>query len=114
MSKLPTFDSLIEQVRNEIRKKHGLAWYKRLFFWLLRNEKLWIFGQDGLCVSGLADLNSRNKAQWNLDFPAIFQKMVTASVIKRFLKSHSEVLPFGTKGKLDLLRGGLGELFPFP
>jgi len=36
---LPT-DMVIEQVRNEIAKKYGLAWYKKLFFFLLRHRKI--------------------------------------------------------------------------
>lgn len=35
---LPT-DMVIEQVRSDIAKKYGLAWYKRLFFYLLRHRK---------------------------------------------------------------------------
>ena len=36
---LPT-DMVIEQVRSEITKKYGLAWYKKLFFYLLRHRKV--------------------------------------------------------------------------
>jgi glycolate oxidase iron-sulfur subunit len=39
---LPT-DMIIEQVRNDIRKKYGLAWYKLLFFFLLRHRKIMDF-----------------------------------------------------------------------
>ena len=35
---LPT-DMIIEQVRSDIAKKFGIAWYKRLFFFLLRHRK---------------------------------------------------------------------------
>ncbi len=35
---LPT-DMIIEQVRHDIAKKYGIAWYKRLFFYLLRHRK---------------------------------------------------------------------------
>jgi glycolate oxidase iron-sulfur subunit len=34
---LPT-DMVIEEVRHDIAQKYGIAWYKRLFFWLLRNR----------------------------------------------------------------------------
>ncbi len=34
---LPT-DMVIEEVRADIAKKYGIAWYKRAFFWLLRNR----------------------------------------------------------------------------
>jgi len=36
---LPT-DMIIEQVRSDIAKKYGIAWYKRLFFFLLRHRKI--------------------------------------------------------------------------
>ncbi len=35
---LPT-DMIIEQVRSDIAKKYGIAWYKRMFFWLLKHRK---------------------------------------------------------------------------
>jgi len=35
---LPT-DMVIEQVRSDIARKYGIAWYKRLFFYLLRHRK---------------------------------------------------------------------------
>ena len=35
---LPT-DMIIEQVRSDIAQKYGLAWYKKLFFYLLRHRK---------------------------------------------------------------------------
>jgi len=35
---LPT-DMIIEQVRSDIAKKFGIAWYKRLFFFLLRHRR---------------------------------------------------------------------------
>ena len=35
---LPT-DMIIEQVRSDIAKKFGIAWYKKMFFWLLRHRK---------------------------------------------------------------------------
>ncbi|WP_281951415.1 (Fe-S)-binding protein [Nitrosophilus kaiyonis] len=34
---LPT-DMVIEEVRADIAKKYGIAWYKRAFFWLLRHR----------------------------------------------------------------------------
>ena len=39
---LPT-DMIIEQVRSDIAKKFGIAWYKRLFFFLLRHRKIMDF-----------------------------------------------------------------------
>ena len=39
---LPT-DMIIEQVRNDIAKKYGIAWYKRAFFFLLRHRKIMDF-----------------------------------------------------------------------
>ncbi len=34
---------IIEQVRSDIAKKFGIAWYKRLFFFLLRHRKIMDF-----------------------------------------------------------------------
>ncbi len=54
---LPT-DMIIEQVRNDIRKKFGIAWYKRAFFFLLRHRKImdfmaklgWVFQTCGIKI----------------------------------------------------------------
>jgi glycolate oxidase iron-sulfur subunit len=55
---LPT-DLIIEQVRNDIRKKYGIAWYKRAFFYLLRHRKTmdimaklgWVFQSCGIKIN---------------------------------------------------------------
>jgi len=54
---LPT-DMIIEQVRSDIAKKYGIAWYKRVFFFLLRHRKImdlmakmgWVFQTCGLKI----------------------------------------------------------------
>jgi len=38
-TRIPT-DTAIEEVRVEIAKEFGITWYKRIFFWLLKNRKL--------------------------------------------------------------------------
>ena len=54
---IPT-DNLIENVRNDIAEKYGIAWYKRFFFFLLRNRKVmdimaklgWVFQTCGIKI----------------------------------------------------------------
>ncbi|MCK5294741.1 MAG: (Fe-S)-binding protein, partial [Arcobacteraceae bacterium] len=66
---LPT-DMIIEQVRSDIAKKYGIAWYKKAFFFLLRNRKImdflaklgWVFQTCGIKIdekkqSGLFRIN---------------------------------------------------------
>ena len=56
---LPT-DMIIEQVRSDIAKKYGIAWYKRMFFWLLKHRKTmdllsslgWVFQTCALKLDG--------------------------------------------------------------
>ena len=36
-------DTIIEQVRFDLARKYGIAWYKRLFFFLLRHRKIMDF-----------------------------------------------------------------------
>ena len=55
---LPT-DMIIEQVRSDIARKYGIAWYKRLFFFLLRHRKImdlmsklgWVFQTCGIKIN---------------------------------------------------------------
>lgn len=56
---LPT-DMIIEQVRNDIAEKYGIAWYKKFFFYLLRHRKTmdilsslgWVFQTCALKLDG--------------------------------------------------------------
>jgi len=66
---LPT-DMIIEQVRNDIRKKYGLAWFKRGFFYLLRHR----FTMDVLFKLGYVFQTCGFKIQKEIESMVFFKR----------------------------------------
>jgi glycolate oxidase iron-sulfur subunit len=109
---LPT-DTIIEQVRADIAKKYGIAWYKRLFFMLLRHRWLndiafklgYTFQTCGFKIK--ADIDSMN-SRFNL--PMIKTGRLLPSLRKTsFLNSHKENISNGGKRKVAIFIGCLGN-----
>ena len=105
-------DMMIEQVRNDIRKKYGLAWYKRLAFFLLRNRKImdivakfgFVFQTCGFKIHPELDSMSNRK------FPLIKMNRLVPSLKKKtFLNSHPDVINNGGKGKVGIFIGCLAN-----
>jgi len=86
---LPT-DFIIEQVRSEIAKKYGIAWYKRAFFFLLRHRFLmdllaklgWVFQSCGLKIN-------KEKEYATLKFNLPIQKIPTKNRAFPFAKART-------------------------
>ncbi|MDD3477018.1 MAG: (Fe-S)-binding protein [Sulfurimonas sp.] len=109
---LPT-DMVIEQVRADIGKKFGIAWYKRAFFLLLRHRWLndlafklgWVFQTCGFKIK--ADIDSMS-GRFNL--PMLKADRILPSLKKTsFLNSHPENLSNGGKRKVAIFIGCLGN-----
>jgi len=109
---LPT-DMVIEQARADIAHKFGIAWYKRVFFLLLRHRWLndiafklgWVFQTCGFKIK--ADADSMN-ARFNL--PMLKADRVLPSLRKTsFLNSHPEDIKNGGKRKVAVFIGCLGN-----
>jgi len=109
---LPT-DMVIEQVRSDIGKKFGIAWYKRAFFLLLRHRWLndlafklgWTFQTCGFKIK--ADINSMN-SRFNL--PMLKTDRLLPSLAKTsFLNSYPENINNGGKRKVAIFIGCLGN-----
>ncbi|MCK5110178.1 MAG: (Fe-S)-binding protein [Arcobacteraceae bacterium] len=91
---LPT-DMIIEQVRNDIAKKYGITWYKRAFFFLLRNRKImdllakmgWVFQTCGLKINH--DKQS-SKLRLNLPIEMIKDRTLPFADRTSFLNSYPE------------------------
>ncbi|MEA2017731.1 MAG: (Fe-S)-binding protein [Campylobacterota bacterium] len=102
---LPT-DMIIEQVRSDIAKKYGIAWYKRAFFFLLRNRKImdflakmgWVFQTCGLKIN-----NEKQSGKFRLNFPIemIKDRTLPFADRKSFLNSYPEQIKY-TIPKLEL------------
>ncbi|MBU1217827.1 (Fe-S)-binding protein [bacterium] len=109
---LPT-DMIIEQVRSDIAKKFGIAWYKRLFFMLLRHRWLndlafklgYTFQTCGFKIK--AEIDSMN-SRFNL--PMIKTDRLLPSLRKTsFLNSHQENINNGGKRKVAIFIGCLAN-----
>lgn len=91
---LPT-DMIIEQVRSEIAKKYGIAWYKRAFFYLLRHRKVmdfmakmgWVFQTCGLKIE-----SKKQGAKSRFQFPIemIKDRTLPYADRKSFLNTYPE------------------------
>lgn len=110
---LPT-DTVIEQVRADIGKKFGIAWYKKAFFLLLRHRWLndiafklgWVFQTCGFKIQ--ADIDSMS-SRFNL--PMLRADRLLPSLKKvSFLNSHKqEYINNGGKRKVAVFIGCLGN-----
>jgi len=91
---LPT-DMIIEQVRSEIAKKYGIAWYKRVFFYLLRHRKVmdlmaklgWVFQTCGLKIEAK---NQGAKSRFQFPIEMIKDRTLPYADRKSFLNSYPE------------------------
>ena len=91
---LPT-DMIIEQVRNDIAKKYGIAWYKRVFFFLLRHRKImdimakmgWVFQTCGLKID---EKKQSGKFRLNLPIELIKDRSLPFADNKSFLNRYPE------------------------
>ncbi|ACZ11422.1 (Fe-S)-binding protein [Sulfurospirillum deleyianum] len=105
-------DMVIEQVRNDIRKKFGLAWYKKLAFFLLRNRKIMdILARFGYMFQTCGfKMVEKQKSMYLRDFPLIKMDRLFPSLAKKtFLNSHPDVVYHGGKGKVGIFIGCLAN-----
>ncbi|MDY0121045.1 MAG: (Fe-S)-binding protein [Sulfurimonas sp.] len=109
---LPT-DMVIEQARADLAQKFGIAWYKRLFFMLLRHRWLndlafklgWTFQTCGFKIrSEIDSMTSR------FNLPMIKTDRLLPSLRKKsFLNSHQENIDNGGKRKVAVFIGCLAN-----
>ncbi|MEN8303508.1 MAG: (Fe-S)-binding protein [Campylobacterota bacterium] len=109
---LPT-DMIIEQARADIAKKFGIAWFKRIFFMLLRHRWMndiafklgWTFQTCGFKIK--SDIESMS-SRFNL--PMLKTDRLFPSLSKTsFLNSHPENIDNGGKRKVAVFIGCLAN-----
>ncbi len=109
---LPT-DMVIEQARADIAQKFGIAWYKKLFFLLLRHRWLndlafklgYVFQTCGFKIK--AEIDSMSPRSF---MPMIKADRLLPSLMKKsFLNSHEENIDNGGKRKVAVFIGCLGN-----
>jgi len=109
---LPT-DMVIEQVRADIGEKFGIAWFKMLFFILLRYRWLndiafklgWTFQTCGFKIK-----EETNSMSSRFNLPMVKTDRVFPSLSKTsFLNSHEEYINNGGKRKVAIFIGCLAN-----
>ena len=109
---LPT-DMVIEEVRADIAKKYGIAWYKRAFFWLLRNRwAMDLFNKLGYVFKSclLSEEPKKRGMLAKFDLPMIKKDRLLPSLkSKSFLNSYPERLNRGDKPKVAIFIGCLAN-----
>ena len=105
-------DMVIEQVRNDIRKKYGIAWYKRLAFFLLRNRGIMdVLARFGYVFQSCGFKQyPQKRSQAMRNFPLIkLDRLLPSLARKSFLNSNPEIINNGGKGKVGLFIGCLAN-----
>lgn len=105
-------DMLIEQARNDIRKKFGLAWYKKLAFFLLRNRGIMdVLARFGYMFQTCGfKMVEKQSSMYLRNFPIIKMDRLFPSLKKKtFLNSHPDVIHNGGKGKVGIFIGCLAN-----
>ncbi|BDY12635.1 glycolate oxidase iron-sulfur subunit [Hydrogenimonas cancrithermarum] len=109
---LPT-DMVIEEVRKEIADKYGIAWFKRLFFFLLRHRKIMdIASKLGYVFKSCAVQTDEKRGglipRFNL--PIIKKDRLLPSMASRsVLNSYPENIDHGGKGRVAIFIGCLAN-----
>lgn len=87
-SNLPV-DILIEKVRVDIAKKYGIAWYKRLFFYLLKHRKLMDFVFSfTYFISPCIFKSSKTKNRFRFRLPKMGIRTIFPFTAKSFLQKY--------------------------
>lgn len=106
-------DMLIEQVRDDIRQKYGLAWYKKLFFWLLRHRKVMdLLAKLGYVFQtcGFKIREKQSSMEPRFSMPIIKKdRLLPSAKAKSFLNSHPDIIKNGGKGKVGIFIGCLAN-----
>ena len=110
---LPT-DMIIEQVRADIAKKYGIAWYKRAFFWLLRNRKImdlmaklgYVFQTCGIKIN---EKKQSALARFDLGLPIIKNRALPFADKTTFLNKYPQQISNNGTKKVAIFIGCMGN-----
>jgi len=109
---LPT-DMVIEEVRADIAKKYGIAWYKRAFFWLLRHRwAMDLASKLGYVFKSCAVKEDKKRGGLipRFDLPMVKKDRLLPSIAsKSFLNSYPENIEVDKKRKVAIFIGCLAN-----
>lgn len=100
-------DTAIEQVRYDIAKKYGIAWYKKAFFWLLRHRGIMDFcAKMGYVFQSCAFKIKDGAMSARFSLPMVKKERLLPTASKRsFLNSHPEFIDNGGKKTIGIFIG---------
>lgn len=108
-------DSAIENVRVDIAKKYGIAWYKKIAFWFLSHRKVldicarlgYVFQSCGFKIQKESFANSMKP---RFKMPLVKkERLLPTSSKKSFLNSHKEFIDNGGDKTIGLFIGCMGN-----
>lgn len=104
-------DTMIENVRRDIALKFGIAWYKRLFFWLLRHRKVMdICASLGYVFQSCAFKVNNGEMRPRMSFPMVKKERLLPTASKKsFLNSHPEFINNGGEKAVGIFIGCMGN-----
>ena len=103
---IPT-DNLIENVRGDLAEKYGIAWYKKAFFYLLRNRKVMdLFFKFGY---GFQSCGIKIKEEISSFTLPIVKRTIPALAKKSFLNSHPDFIDNGSDKTVAIFIGCLAN-----
>lgn len=107
---LPT-DTMIENVRADIAAKFGIAWYKRAFFWLLRNRKIMdIAARLGYVFQSCGFKIKDGNMSPRFSFPMMKKERLLPTASKKsFLNSNPEFIDNGGDKTIGIFIGCMGN-----
>ncbi|PAF52381.1 (Fe-S)-binding protein [Helicobacter sp. 13S00477-4] len=102
-SSLPV-DVMIEKIRVDIAKKYGIAWYKRIFFYLLKHRSLMDFIFSFVYfISPCIFKGNKTKNRFRFSLPKMGKRTVFPFSKKSFLQKYQgEIIPKNPSKKSDL------------
>ncbi|MCZ6150581.1 (Fe-S)-binding protein [Campylobacter ureolyticus] len=108
-------DAAIENVRVDIAKKYGIAWYKKMAFWFLSHRKvLDICARMGYvfqsCGFKIKKENFSNSMKPRFKMPLVKKERLLPTASKKsFLNSHEEFIDNGGEKTIGLFIGCMGN-----
>jgi glycolate oxidase iron-sulfur subunit len=104
---LPT-DMIIEQVRSDIAQKYGIAWYKKLFFLLLRNRKVMDFmAKMGYVFQSCAFKidEQKNSMKAKISLPIVKKRALPTAKSETFLNKYPTEIKGNGKKRVAIFIG---------
>ena len=111
-------DTAIEAIRFESAKKFGIAWYKRLIFWLLSKRKIldivakfgFVFQSCGFKIQAQNNQNLGMKARFSMPFVKK-GRLITSFKKTSFLNANSHFIDNGGSKSVGFFVGCLANYF---